>query len=255
MNQTVLALVVGLVAGICGALIPTWVVERAPEGSAGIATADLRPVLERLDEIEARLEVIQPAPLLRGSSSAVAAGARDGGAADPHIDAVLARIDERIGETVREAMVETWGEMVEATPSEIPKVPEEPVTKKVTLAEAAAELELTAYEEQEVRRIHEETMDKLVELLASEEDGGVATVRRELEEARDQPQKRMELVGKYVGRVFTNLGGFIMLGQEHEQKMRKAVGPEKAKRLDDDYEITDLDPYDLEGILSDTFGD
>ena len=255
-NNTVLALIVGLIAGAAGAFVPTLLTSGDDGALTAESSADLRPILERLDRIETMLENPPRTASLRGLSGDGATLPGSAGAdGEITVDALLARLDERMRQTVKESMKDTWAELgASSGAAEAVEIPE-PEKKRVTLADAARELELSGQEEAELRRIHEETFEKALELIASEEDGGVDQVRRELEEAKTDPAKRMGLVGKYMGRVLGNIGGFIMLGQEHDQKIVKAIGKDKARRLENEYELTDVDPYDLESMLSGGFGD
>ncbi len=111
--------------------------------------------------------------------------------------------------------------------------------KKVTLAHAAADLGLTAEEQESVRRITRETMSAVYELLA---DGSTSAddVRRELEEARQDESKRPAAAAKYFPLIIEKLGEMIPLRLEHQKKLEEAIGKEKVDRLESAYEITDL---------------
>ncbi len=257
MNNSLLALVVGLAAGICGALVPGMLRgEPDTRGEAGHdTTADLRVVLERLDRIEEHLAASRP--MLRGS----AGGAGEATTTLPKLaagdeavlDAILARYDERMRRVVGETVAEKLGAIT--TVSDISEVVSLPQKKKVTLAEFAQELELSSYQEDELRRLHEQTMEKMIALLATEEDGGVETVRRDLDEAKGDPTKATALMGKYIGRLIGNIGGFIMLDQEHDKNVKELLGEDKAARLENDFQLSDVDPYDLETVITMGFGE
>ena len=261
MNNALLALVIGLAAGVCGAVVPGMLRSEGAGGasSGGAGPADLGPVLERLDRIEEQLAASRP--LLRGAAGSP--GDADAptdpvtlpklAAADQAVlDAILARYDARMREVVGEAMDEKLAELGPSITSETIEIPEK---KHVTLAELAQELELSSFQEAELRRIHEESMEKALVLLATEEDGGVETVRRDLEEAKDDPAKATALIGKYMGRLIPNIGGFMMLDQEHKKKVKDLLGEDKARRFENDYEVTDVDPYDLETVFTMGFGE
>ena len=257
MNNTLLALVVGLAAGVCGGLVPGMLRGDSSGSSASAeAGADLGPVLDRLDRIEEQLAASRP--MLRGTG-----GAADDAPAvtlpklaegdEAILDAILARYDARMRQAMAEVLDERFeGGIPEIGISDAVEIPEK---KRVTLGELAQELELSRHQEDELRRIHEESMEKALALLATEEDGGIETVRRDLESAREDPAKAAELVTKYMGRVIGNIGGFIMLEQEHDKRVNELLGEDKAQRLENDYEVTDLDPYDLEAVFTVGFGD
>ena len=42
--------------------------------------------------------------------------------------------------------------------------------------------------------------------------------------------------------------------QEHDKRIQELLGEEKATRLENEYEVTDIDPYDLEGVFTVGFG-
>jgi len=253
MNQTLLSLVIGLAAGVCGAVLPGLVFrDDAASGTGGsTTTSDLRAIVERLDAIEARLAQRGPAaPVLRGAAEVAPEAPRLAADDQALIDAVVARYDEHMRSVVSETVAEEIGKhgsLSQPMPIEVPP------KKKVTLAELAVELELSSYEEAELKRISDETSEKVLALLATEEDGGVETVRRDLDEAKADPEKRKGLVTKYMGRMFSHLGDFIVLGQEHEAKVAKLIGKEKADRLQSEFEVSDLDRYSLESVLSASF--
>ena len=257
MNNTLLALVIGLAAGVCGALVPGMLRGEATTGEAGSSggPTDLGAVLERLDRIEEQLAASRP--LLRGSTGNADAPTvtlpKLAAADEAVLDAILARYDARMREVVVEAMDEKLDMITDG--GGISEVFEVPQKKEVTLAELAQELELSSFQENELRRIHEESMEKALGLLATDEDGGVETVRRDLEEAKDNPEKATALIGKYMGRLIPNIGGFMMLEQEHNKKLKELLGEEKATRFENDYEVTDVDPYDLETVFTMGFGE
>jgi len=258
MNNTLLALVIGLAAGVCGALVPGMVRgdSSTVTGPGSDGPADLGAVLERLDRIEEQLAASRP--LLRGTGGGDATAptttlpklaAED----EAVLDAILARYDARMREVVGQAMDEKLESIT--VDGEILDSFEIPEKKHMTLAEVAQELELSTFQEDELRRIHEESMEKALTLLATEEDGGVETVRRDLEEAKDDPEKATALIGKYMGRLIPNIGGFMMLEQEHNKRVKELLGEDKAQQLENDYELTDIDPYDLETVFTMGFGE
>ena len=253
MNSTVLALLVGLVGGVCGALMGGMVSKgAAPTAPDGGRAVDLSSLERRLEDIQAQLDELRLGtpgePTLRGS--AAGAEAMTAKRLDALADALAERLEPSVRKTVGETVKESIEEMgrLDAIPSL-----EVPAKKAVTLAEAARELELSAQEEADVRRITEESVTAFLEALADKETG-IEGVKQDLLAAKDDPAKRAELIPKYLGRLMGNLGKVIVIGTEHEKKMEAAIGKEKAGRLDSEFALTDVDPYDLEGVFE-GFGD
>jgi hypothetical protein len=250
-NQVTLSILVGLLAGVGGAFAVELVRADAPSGAGPAPAADLSALLERLDRMEARLGqgALAAAPTLRGSAGEGAD--ESGGLAIADLDALAARLQERlepalgrkVAESVDEALGSGDGARVRISAGQ-----KRPKKKKATLAEAAADLGLSREEEDAVRRIAGETTDAFFKLLAGK-DGSVEDVRREFEEAGQDPAQKAALGAKYMPKVFGNIGGLISLGLTHDSRMKTAVGPEKARKLDKDYRLTDLDPYGLEEMF------
>lgn len=248
MNQTVLALVVGVLAGVGGALVATQFSSGSGATTLEGDGTDVSEIIVRLDRLEAAINrpALRAAPSLSGSSDRpVGDGAvvNDAG----QLEALVAQLEERLKPALQES-VETSVSEAMASQSEMVFSEAMPPKKEVTLAEAAAELGLTADEEEAVRRIAKETSEEFLKVIAGK-DGDVDEIRRELEEAKNDPKKRIELTTKYMGKVMTNIGGLMGVAMTHEQKMREAVGAEKASKLEDNYEIKDLDPLGLESVF------
>ncbi len=255
MNNVVLAIIVGIAAGLAGGFLAGMAQPPTGGSPTGLPSGvDLTTVEMRLDRIEALLELRreEAGAALHGSAARDAAAGPGGGLGDAEaVDALVERLDTRMRAAVAETVRTTWEEMGAAAAASDPFAP--PPKKRVTLAEAAAELELSSAEEDDVRRISEDTMEKVVALLGKDQEGGEAKVREDFQAAKDDPAKSIELMGTYMGRVMSNLGGFIQIGMDHDRKMKEAIGPEKAARLEDEFEVSDLDPYGLEDLFS--FGD
>lgn len=253
MNQTALSIVLGLVAGAAGALAVQFMSGGADAGGSGGsgALADNAGIEGRLDRIEALLRRGRPLtaePALRGSGGGGDASGAAVGAAD--VDALVARLEERLKPVVQESVKSGLEEAMKEGGKLGPSIEiKQPKKKKVTLAEASAELGLSREEEDAVRRIAGETTDEFFKLI-TDKDQTVEDVRREFEEAKNDPQKKLGLTTKYMGKALGNLGGLITLGMNHDRKMKEAVGPEKARKLERDYQVTDLDPFGLEDMFN-----
>jgi hypothetical protein len=115
--------------------------------------------------------------------------------------------------------------------------------RRVSLAEAARELELTSAQETEVRLAHEAAVEKLLKLFA-EPESDAETLRRELLAAKGDPAKKRALVTKQMPKLMTKLGDVMAIEAERQARISEAVGPEKAGKLED-YNLEEEDPFEL----------
>lgn len=253
MNNTGVAILVGVLAGVAGAVVVGMV--GGSSGGDGVAatapgTLDLSDLNARLERIEAALD--KDAPMGPGALVGTGKGA-DAAARQAQLAELAKAVAEQLKPALQDSVKASVGESVKnAIGSDgvltLPEVPAAPAKKKATMAEVAAELELSADEEEAVRRIAKETTDEFFKLMAGK-DETLEDVRREFDDAQNDPAKKGKLVGKYMGRVMENIGGLMGLGLSWQSKMRSAVGAEKAKKIENDYQITDLDPYGLEDMF------
>jgi len=251
MQQNVLVILAALLAGAVGgyAVGALQGGEHSPAAALPAGDGDLAEIVARLDRLEA--DQARPAPLttepsLRGAGKVrVVGAARD---LDALATALEARLTPRLKESVKVEVADAFKKAAAEQPVAAPEVKK----KRVTLAEAAAELDLTADEEASVRRIAAETTTAFLGLLTTI-DESVEDIRRDFEDAKNDPKKRAALRPKYLGRVMGNLGGLITMGLTHQQKMKAALGAEKAGKIDDGYTLTDLDPYGLEDMFEGSF--
>jgi hypothetical protein len=252
MNQTMLALLVGLLAGIAGAFT-VHLLEGGGEGGGVGGAADWQPVQERLASIERQLEArgAQPGTLATRPGVPSASVSRDdsdaGGAllaaAGPQaLDALLARIDERVGATVEKKLEEARAEEGESSRRGRGRRNR----KRVSLADAARELELKGQQEDELRRIFESSQQRMFKLMAGP-DGDPEEVKREVTEAAKTPGGPQKLIPKYMPKVVSNLGEIMAIQAERESAIQKTLGPEKAQRFNNDYSVEEDDVLGLRG--------
>ena len=178
MNQIGVALVVGLLAGVAGGVGVHLLTDGRVSSAAGEAIpADLDGVHARLERIEAALagRPLTSEPILRGSA---AAGAATAGALDARFEALAARLEGRleplVAETVKTSVKAAFAENEASVISEFSAT----AKREVTLAEAAAELQLTAEQEEAVRRIAGETTEQFFKLLAGKDGKKVRIAKR-----------------------------------------------------------------------------
>ncbi len=245
MNQTLLASIVGLLAGVGGAF--TVHALQGDGSGGGGADLDWAPIQERLARIERQLDA-QASPPGTLATTRGAAGARDGGAivnaaGDEVLEALVAKIDERVGKTVEEKLAAAReAEEKDGTS----RRGRRRGRKRVPLAEAARELELTAQQEDELRRIFENTQSRVFKLLAGP-DGDPEEVKREIMDAAKTPGGAQKLIPKYMPKVMSNIGEIMTIQGERESAIQKTLGPEKARRFNNDYSVEEDDFLGLRG--------
>jgi len=247
MNQTLLALIVGLIAGVAGA----FTVNLLQGGSAGGGsnTVDWQPIQDRLDGIERRLQASSSAPgtlatRAAGGEPSTGAGRVLNSAGDEVMEALLAKIDERVGKTVEQKLEQARAEEGE---SDSPRRGRRRRSRKrVSLADAARELELTGQQEDELRRIFESSQQRFFKLMAGP-DGDVEEVKREVMEAAKTPGGAQKLIPKYMPKVVSNIGELMAIQAERESAVQKTLGPEKAQKFNNDYSVEEDDILGLRG--------
>ena len=169
------------------------------------------------------------------------------GTLDARFEALAVRLEERLKPVVEQSVETSMKAAFEANESDVATWTAK-AKREVTLAEAAAELKFTRDEEEAVRRIAGETTEEFFKLLAGK-DGDVDDVKREFEDAKNDPKLKTALAGKYMTKALSNIGGLITLGLEHDRKMKEAIGPKRASKLESEFQVTDLDPYGLEDMF------
>jgi hypothetical protein len=232
MDRILLSLLLGVVGGVAGAVgvdLVRGAPAESPESSAAAPTRDA-DLLARLDRIEAAL---QAPPVLE------AAPAEPPPLATVHAAETLRRIDERIA-----AMEKRMSEGFRPQgPSEEEAQARRPARRRVALAEISGEVGLTRAEEGELRRIYEETYEKALALLA-QPDGDPAEIRREVEEMAKTDPGREALGLKYLPKFIGKIGEFVTLDGERRNRIRTAVGADKASKLEG-YDLVEANPLGI----------
>ena len=244
MNTFMTALLAALIGGAtCGV---TFHLMRGDAGRHEASLSDTGELSARLARIEAALgdgsrreAALAVRPTAEQAASTQSHSLTlDGDTLTRLVEALDAKIQPTLADHVKASVGEALREhRIEAEPIEISK-------KRMTLAEAAVELKLSAAEEEAVRRITQETTEDFLKLLAGEE-GSIEDARAEVLAAKDDPTKVLALTGKVLG----NLGGLMTMVGNHQRKMREAVGVDRARQLDEEYTLTDLDPLGIEEIF------
>jgi hypothetical protein len=203
---------------------------RADEGER--ARTDDRPSLAtRADDgLAARLERIER--LLEAGGRP--AGGRADGAADP---AALAVVKKALGEELDLRMAAFEAKLADGRGAK----PPEPKKKRVNLSDAARELDLSAAEEAELRRIYTDAQEKYYRLIAGP-DGDPEAIRREVEDARKDPKKTPMVVAKYFPKVLPKLPELMQVRAEQDAAVQAAVGADKAARLENGFDVIEANP-------------
>lgn len=242
MDRWLLGLLAGLVGGAGGALAVHFLVQ-APErveapGAAPVRAAYAeeragttdRPTLEGRpeDTLAARLDRIER--LLEAGRGAGGPARTD--TADP---AALALVRQAVkAELDAHALEAKAAEAKDAKAADAGK-------KRVALSDAARELDLSAGEESELRRIYSDSQEKVLKILAGP-DGDVEAVRRDVEDAKKDPKKAPLMMAKYIPKAMPRIGEFIQVSLEQNAAVQAAVGPDKAARLESDFDVIEANP-------------
>ncbi len=262
MERFLIALFAGLVGGAGGAvavrfLVPPEAERSRPSGDTAAAVRDLKDAVASL---ERRMAAGQEVPGLAATRSEGTRGAGGGEApstlaADgapagtPPAPGRLPATREELKALVAEATKAALDERAAKEAEELKKKTEK---KRVTLAEAARDLSLTAGEESEIRLAYQEANDKMLKLMAEPEESA-EDLRRELTEAKGDKAKQTGLLMKHLPKIFAKIGDFMAIDGMKKARIQRAVGEEKAKALDA-YKSTDEDPFDMEEGLTLTTG-
>lgn len=252
MERFWIALIAGLVGGAGGGLAVHYLVPRETARTRSDDTAAaLRDLKDAVSALERRLapppDALEPGlaatPALPTPVPATGDGA---GPAASRMPATREELKALIAEATKVALEEKAAKDA----ADLKKLTEK---KKVTLSEAATELNLSASQETEIRLAYQEATDKMLKLLA-EPEKSPEDLRRELTEAKGDKAKQTGMMMAYLPKIFGKLGDFMAIDVAKKARITKAVGEEKAKALEA-YKIQDEDPFDLDEGLTFTTGD
>ena len=253
MDKLLVPVLVGLIAGAGGVLVGKSFSGGTATPAAGGDTVVLEERIASLEEALAKQ--LAPAALLEGDARPAATPAAGAGPLGVRAltEEELAALVEQLQPSMREAAKLELDERITEKGGIEALIEAEEAKKKATLADVAREMDLTADQEAEIRELARTTTDEFLKVLAGE-DETVEDVRRAFEDALGDPAKRAELAGKYVSRLVSNLGPVMTTFMKYETGMTKILGPEKKEKFESEYEVTDLDPLDLESVFEDSFG-
>lgn len=239
-GKTLVTVLLSLLAGAAGGVGAHWVAGQTTTTTR--AESDNTALLEALQRIESRLDVAErtglkgsgkaaTTPTEGASMEAILADDSDGGA----LAKLLARIDETVGNSVESKL----HDMQESGDGLTIGIGGESLAKReVTFQELSQELELSTEEEEKLHAAMKATETAALKLLANEGED-LEDLRREIKDKAGTPEGKTELVSRFTSKLLTNMGGFIGLMVNHQASVKAAVGPEKAAKIDSNFEVKD----------------
>ena len=242
MNPTLNTVLMALIGGAIGA----YVFVTLQGGPAGVDSAsNLSSVQDRLDALERAVQGGEQRP------AGLAARARERAATKPSLraeatgdtlplEAFEARVDAAVEKKI--AAMKESGELGAGQVAEKRR-------KRVSLADAARDLELSANQEDGLRRIFDDTNRSYYKMLAAP-DGDPEDVKRELEEAAKSPAGARSAMTKYMPKFLSNIGEIMAIEAKKAESINKLLGPEKAQRLETEFSVREDDVLGLEGNLT-----
>ncbi len=240
--------IIGLLALVAGAVGGFGAAKLADSGSTNTPASDTTSdgLEDRFAALEADIAALRQPAALTGSGERV--GGTHSGAPvtvaqlDELKSELTADLKSKIDKQVDERMAE-MGSAAETAGG----VPARPERKRMSLADASRELGLSSAEEDEVRQVYATATEDALKLLAGE-DGDIEEVRADLEKVRKDPAAGMQIMGKYLPRIFpAKIGEFMQIRTKQQQGLVTAVGKEKAGKLERDFVVEESDPFGMRG--------
>lgn len=217
-------------------------IERPTPPASGASATDLESLRDEIAALKNKIQEIKnpPATLSSQPAPAPAADPTDSliSAGGDAMEKLLARIDERVSAAVERRLEE----LKESAKVKVKK----PKKRRVRLAEAARELELSAQQEDDLQRIYETFHTSLFKIAAGK-DGDPEEVRREVAAVRGDPMRARSVAETYLTRVLQDIGGMTTAQSKRLEAIREVLGAEKARRLSSEFDI-------MEGSLLGIFG-
>lgn len=238
MNNILVVAMVAALAGFGGAWLFGAVAEDPAAGGAAAGTGDADLLREQLADLEREIQDLKNPPEALAVSAPAEASVANG-----ERDAVVAAVLEQLDERVDKRVAAKLGELAssEEGASARPGRGFGGGRKRVSLADAARDLELSAAEEDELRRIYAESMERFLKLAAGP-DGDVEDVKRDMEEVRKNPASGRTVMMKYLPNMMKNIGEVMTISTERQAAVEKAIGKDKAGRLQTEYDVIEANP-------------
>ena len=123
---------------------------------------------------------------------------------------------------------------------------------RVTVEEAGAEMGLTAFEVDAVRRAYEAAETEMITCVMGTAD--LDAIKEEVRAAKEDPDRKAALVNKAVGNVIRNLGKVMTIEDRRDRDLKKVLTGEQVSKLKGYNLKPTLADAELEDILKDAFG-
>ncbi len=236
MNNILIAFVVAFAAGFGGA----WIFGQTngdADGAAAEGTGDSALLAEQIADLKREIQDLRnPPETLRASAAAGTPGSSEAAQAAV-VEAVLAKLDERVDGRV----TEKFEALASKNEGGSQRGRRRGGKKRVSLKDAASAIGLSAQEEDEVARIYEDSMNRFMKLAAGP-DGDIEDVKRDLANAQKNPMGGRTLMMKYMPNMMKNMGELMTIQADRETAINKAIGPEKARRLNSEFDVKEGNP-------------
>ncbi len=245
MRNAIVSLVLGLVGGGLGAFLVTQAQgEKAgPPASQPAAAREASDLVARIE----RLEALAP---LRGEDGASLQG-RATGVTAAEVEALVPTLEdsllERIQPRVEEVVTAKWEALKESSSEQDEAGSRRGGRRRLPLAEVAAEIGISAGDEDELRRIYKDSEERMIQLMAGE-DGDVEQVRRDIELATNDESLRPQMMAKYVPKFMKNVGEIMSIEADKQTRIQETLGPEKAAEYQR-YDVVEGRPFGLGGSM------
>jgi hypothetical protein len=254
MDRLGVALLAGVLGGVGGALTVRFAIPPAPPAPASAPESGTsREVAEQLAEIRrlldrpaaaslsTRPEPVPPARIVPGDASHAGA---DSGTAGRPLGALTAADLQSIAERAADAALDRRAQREEKDAAAKPPAP-----ARMPLADIAREMGLSGAQESDLREAYRSRTDRYLKLLAGP-DGDPEAVRRELSDAKGDPDQIEALKGKYIPRFLSKIGEVAAIEAETAGKVNKALGSKENVAKYKRFTPEENDPFGLEASVS-----
>jgi hypothetical protein len=256
MDRWATAVVAGLLGGIGGGLAVRFAVP-PPAGSPGAAPESAlasREVAEQVAEIRRLLDRPPAASLSPrtggGTASEAAPGSTLGGsAAGDSPAAVVPGSPRSLSAADLQALADRAAETALERQAQREKDAWKPGTPRMALSDIAREIGLSSSQESELREMYRSRTERYLKLLAAP-DGDPEAVRRELTEAKGDPDLVEAVKAKYIPKFLSKLGEVATIEAETAVRVNAVLGSKEAVAKYKKFTPEENDPFGLEANVS-----
>ena len=258
MDRLGVALLAGVVGGVGGALAVRFLVPpaapppaSAPEGGTSREVTDqlaeIRRLLDRpaAASLSARPEGGTSGARSGAGATVVPAGGDPTGSPGTPVGSLTAADLQSIADRAAEAALDRRAQR-EQKEREAAKAP---AVARMPLADIAREIGLSQAQESDLREAYRSRTEKYLKILAGP-DGDPEAVRRELSDAKGDPDQVEALKVKYVPRFLSKIGEVASIEAETQGKVNKALGSKENIAKYKQFKPDENDPFGLEANVS-----